>query len=234
MLIVKSPVDGSSGDFHEVSDQLTLGFRLNPSFTPGRCASVKKSKLCHKKWPYQPVFLDPVFALFVDDRLGLAFFLTPPDEQVETPSVTVGFPNSAPNLTNKTLNTMSENGARERERVGSSELRRRMRVSENGGSQRSVPASQQSDPLTDMKPVFFWPLMISSRRTPKLNISDFVEKNPFIAYSGDISTAKVFMVSGTPFHSWPFHCPDRQIFCDLFLMNTSTDRSTHFNTEIPS
>ncbi len=39
---------------------------------------------------------------------------------------------------------------------------------------------------SDLKVVLFLPLTISSRMTPKLNTSDFVEKRPCTAYSGDI------------------------------------------------
>ncbi|KAK9089553.1 hypothetical protein Scep_028635 [Stephania cephalantha] len=51
ILKVKIPVDGSSGDFHDLKDQLVPSFKFNPSFIPGRNVSVGKSKLCHKKSP---------------------------------------------------------------------------------------------------------------------------------------------------------------------------------------
>ena len=37
-----------------------------------------------------------------------------------------------------------------------------------------------------LKPLFLFPLIISSTKTPKLKTSDFVEYNPSLAYSGDI------------------------------------------------
>jgi hypothetical protein len=35
-------------------------------------------------------------------------------------------------------------------------------------------------------PLFFLPLIISRTTTPKLKTSDFIEKDPFTAYSGGI------------------------------------------------
>ena len=37
-----------------------------------------------------------------------------------------------------------------------------------------------------LKPLFFWPLTVSNKITPKLNTSDLTENFPSIAYSGDI------------------------------------------------
>lgn len=42
------------------------------------------------------------------------------------------------------------------------------------------------EPSMWWKLLFFWPVMISRMRMPKLYTSDLTEKSPSIAYSGDM------------------------------------------------
>lgn len=50
----------------------------------------------------------------------------------------------------------------------------------------TYPITKKMERVSHKKPVFFLPLAISNSKTPKLTTSDFTEKRPSRAYSGDI------------------------------------------------